>query len=285
MFGYIMPFKPEMKIMEYETYRAVYCGICKGLNKRFGPVSRLTLSYDMTFLAVLKMAISGCDVKMSRRSCIAHPFHKHRCCDVSDVIDEVTNIWSFLFYYNVKDKLSDRGLAPRIKAALMYPLAAYMRRKASKKIPQLEKEIKEYLGKLTDLERGNCDSIDKAADCFASLLGAITTYGIEDEGKKRIISRLGYCIGRWIYILDAYNDIDDDVKKHNYNPIYEQYACKSKNTVTPEIKQKIEFTLSHSLAQAAAAYELLDVVRFRGILENIIYLGMSQKQNEVLESI
>ena len=91
-------------------------------------------------------------------------------------------------------------------------------RKAKKRYPSVYESIKKCLDNLSCLEKEKCSEIDETADCFAKILEILFTPDfIENENTKRTLSWLGYNIGRWIYIIDAYNDLEKDIKKNNYN--------------------------------------------------------------------
>ena len=59
MYGYVRTHAPELKVRQQEYYRAVYCGLCRTMGKCTGQCSRMTLSYDFTFFALVRMALTG----------------------------------------------------------------------------------------------------------------------------------------------------------------------------------------------------------------------------------
>ena len=108
MFGYILPEKPELKIKEYEIFKGYYCGICKSIGDRYGQISRLTLNYDCTFLALLLASINNEDVLLRRERCIAHPLKKRIVARQSEIIDYASDMNLILAYYNLKDDWIDQ---------------------------------------------------------------------------------------------------------------------------------------------------------------------------------
>ena len=125
MFGYIKPFRPELKIREAEDYKAVYCGLCKELGRSYGIFARMTLSYDFAFMAMLFMSLdkNSCP-SFEKCSCIAHPFKKQCRCLGNRAISLSARAAMILTYYKLKDDLSDKGFFKKIAAAVLFPFAA-----------------------------------------------------------------------------------------------------------------------------------------------------------------
>lgn len=76
MFGYIKPCKPEMKVREFDTFKAIYCGLCKQLSHVFGPFASFTLSYDFTFMATVSLAMKETCGGFKKCACAANPLKK-----------------------------------------------------------------------------------------------------------------------------------------------------------------------------------------------------------------
>lgn len=283
MFGYIVPEKPEMKIKEYELFRAYYCGICRSMGRRFGQLKRLTLSYDTTFLAVLLSAVSGEKLQVLRKRCALHPFEKRHVASGSPAVDYAADINIILAYYNLEDKKRDRdSYVPA--AALVMLKGAY--RRLRKKYPAMCGMIGQRLDELVRLENQECDSIDIAAEPFARLMEEITAYEPMCAGgnTEKILRWLGYNLGKWIYLLDAYDDIGKDIKSGNYNPFVCRFGFSGQDVdgFRDRIREEAAFTLFYTLNEISKAFELLDVKLNRGILENIIYIGMLRKTESIL---
>ena len=131
MFGYIKPFRPELKIREAEDYKAVYCGLCKELGRSYGIFARMTLSDDFAFMAMLFMSLdkNSCP-SFEKCSCIAHPFKKQCRCLGNRAISLSARAAMILTYYKLKDDISDKGFFKKIAAAVLFPFAASARKKA-----------------------------------------------------------------------------------------------------------------------------------------------------------
>lgn len=283
MFGYIMPDKGEMKIKEYELFRAYYCGVCKSMGKNFGPLCRLGLNYDSVFLGLLLSSVNRESISLNRESCIANPFKKKWVVKNSKSVDFSADINIILTYYKLQDDwIDERKLLSRIGQMITVP--GYKR--ASINNIEAELKIKESIARLHDLENKRCNSMDEAADPFGELVKAIMSLGCQcnNDNDKKAIEWMGYNIGKWIYIIDAFNDIEKDIKKKNYNPLLLQFDYKGEEVgaFKKTIKEEIGFNLVHTLAQAASAFELLEMNN-KSIIENILYLGMDKKTKSVLE--
>ena len=283
MFGYIVPEKPEMKIKEYELFRAYYCGVCKSIGKRYGQLERLTLNYDSTFLAILISAIAGDRIKVQKMRCIAHPIERrHIICD-NPIIDYASDINILLAYYNLEDKRrDDGGFVPTAAITLMRRAFRRLRKKYYDKCTIIEKRLEDLLL----LEKAKCPSMDQAAEPFAKLMEEVTAYETlcKDEKNEKTLRWIGYNLGKWIYLIDAYDDLEKDIKGKNYNPLIYQYKYDSKEICEfkKEIRDRVEFNLTYSLNEIARAFELLDLKANKEILENIIYMGMLRKTEKIL---
>lgn len=283
MFGYIVPEKPEMKIKEYELFRAYYCGVCKSIGKRHGQLERLTLNYDSTFLAVLLSAVAGERINVKKKRCIAHPLKKRYIIRDSSIINYASDINILLAYYNQEDKRRDDGtFAPAAVMMLMSRAFKKLRKKYADKCSIIEKRLDD----LIELEKAKCASMDMAAEPFAKLMEEVTAYEplCSNEINEKTLRWIGYNLGKWIYLLDAYDDLEKDIKAKNYNPLIYQYKYVNKDIIEfkKEMHDKIEFNLTYSLNEVARAFELFDVKSNKGILENIIYMGMLRKTEKIL---
>lgn len=283
MFGYVLPEKPEMKIREYELFRAFYCGVCKSMSRRFGQFQRLTLNYDSTFLAILLHSLTDEKLKIKNERCIAHPVNKHKVIKENSLIDYASDINIILAYYNLEDNWHD-------EKSILSGSAMLILRNSYKKLNKKYKEkcgiIEKRLSELRKLENEKCNSMDRAAEPFAKLMEEVMVYPpmFSDEKKVDVVKWIGYNLGKWIYILDAFDDIKKDIKEKSYNPLLFQYNYQGQSIdeFKKEIRPKLEFNLTYSLSQIAKAYELLEVKNNSGILENIIYMGMLRKTEQIL---
>ena len=281
MFGYIRTYTPELKVRENEYYRAVYCGLCRAQGKCTGQCSRMTLSYDMVFLALLRLAFSKEMPQIKQGRCIAHPFKKRAYLSNCDALSYCAYASALLVYGKTADDMSDEHGIKRFKAKLVRPFAKSMRKKALKEYSLLDEKISEGLKLLAETENKQLQSVDIPADCFGNILADILSFGLEGNEKK-ILANIGRHVGRWIYIIDAVDDLNEDIKKDRFNPFICLY---NKNSLTDEQKQEIATSLKLELLAAEPAFDLIDFenANIEGILKNIIYSGMPNTADTVLE--
>lgn len=279
MFGYIRAAKPEMKVKEFESYKAVYCSLCKELGKSYGFLSRFTLSYDFTFLALLNMSLKegGCSVK--RKRCVCNPLKKCNYCEETQDLKMPSAAAMIMIYYKIKDNIADEKGFKKLGAYLLLALFGRAHKKAMRSFPEIEEILSGYITKQNELEKEKCDSLDKAADPTSLALSRLFKMCSDDEMQKRVLERLGYCMGRYIYLLDAACDLEQDIKQNSYNVLrfgdFEDIKEYKKSRVEPQ--------LYFCCNEASKAFELLDIKKFKTILGNIIYLGLEETFKKELE--
>lgn len=277
MFGYIRACKPEMRIKEFEMYKAVYCSLCKQLGKAYGPFARLTLSYDFAFLALLNMSLKGDGCATSRKMCTCNPFKKCTYLDDRTAIEMPAAAAMIMLYYKLLDNIDDERGLKRLGYRLLKGVYSSAHKKAAAGYPEIESIFSDYISRQKQIESDGTGSADAAADPTAKALGDVFMLCSEDETEKRILSRMGYCMGRYIYLLDAACDLEEDIKTGGYNPLRSFAGDKEyrKNVIAPQ--------LYICAAETAKAFELLDVKKFKNILDNIIYLGLEDTLKKELD--
>lgn len=286
MLGYITPDKPELKVREYEMYSAYYCGICKAIKRRHGEIPRLVLSYDSVLLAMILSAVYdlekeenysvGPTVKLER--CIIHPVKKRAIVYNDAAIDYAADMLVALAYYKFKDDWTDEK---KVLGVLGMVAFSNLHRKITGMYPETCGIINKSIVKLSELEKENCQSMDEAAEPFAKLMKAIfsgaplkSRLGIEAETKS-LLGGIGYNVGKWVYLIDAVDDLEKDLEKNRYNPL--------KGIKDDEnYKSRVEFSLICTLENASLALKKLGLEKNKGIIENIIYSGLFRKTESIV---
>lgn len=284
MFGYVTPYRGELKVKEYEVFKAYYCGLCKSLGKEFNQITRFGLNYDLNFLGLLLSSLDEDKDKMKNENCIANPFKKKKIIESNKYIKYASHISILLVYFKLVDDWRDDK---SFKSILVIPQYYFPVKKAKKLYGDKYNHIKKYLDELVDLENSECSIIDESADVFAKLMEGIAVPPfIANMDTIRILKWLGYNLGRWIYILDAFNDLENDINNDSYNPIILQYEYKATENLhdfVNRIKDEIEFSLTLTLDNMAKSFELLDIKYNKNILENIIYMGTRHRMEQVFK--
>ena len=277
MFGYIRVSKGELKVKEFEMYKAVYCSLCKTLGKHYGFLSRLTLSYDFTFLALLNMSLKeGCN-EIERKRCAFNPLKKCNYCKETDDFKMPSAVAMIMLYYKILDNIADEKGLKKLGYICIKPIFRGAYKKASKEYPCIKDIAEEYINTQSALEKANCNQMDEIADPTAKALSRIFMALSEDEMQKKVLDRLGYCMGRYIYLLDAACDFEEDKKKNKYNVL--RFTCEN----IDEVKEKIKPQLYFCINEGAKAFELLDIKKYKSVLGNIIYLGLEDTFKKELE--
>ena len=268
MFGYVKTDKPEMKIKEYEAYRGLYCSLCKAMGKHFGLFSRLTLSYDVTFLLLSRLSFMGTLPRFDSGRCPFNPTKKcNYCCNADEELKYAAAVSMMLFYHKVRDNISDGSIFKKILMYLLLPWATLKYKKAKKLYAEIAQIIEESMLRQAQTESKGSLVTDEAAHQSAEALGRITAYNMSDpEGN---IYRFGYGIGKWVYLTDAFDDIEKDIKSGSYNVFVNKYNL-NHESLTDEIKQDITETIYMSSSVFLSAYESIENKTLSPIIENII---------------
>lgn len=273
MFGYVKPFKPHMRICEYETYKAVYCGLCKILGREYGFVSRMTLSYDFAFLGLMALALNDSSAVVEPQRCIAHPWRKTPCLRSSDGLAYTAAAAEILIYNKVKDDLDDRRFLAKLFPWFMLKLTKKAYKKATELYPGLAAYTAEQMSRQAKLEKDNCKSIDRASEPSSNILAEIAAGLSEKEEQKRILRRFGYLLGRFVYIADAFDDVEKDFRAGGFNPLV--IGNPTINDLNlPEIQRRTGDSVNFTLGALADSYVQLEIKRFKPIIDNIVYLGL-----------
>ena len=271
MFGYVRINKMDLTFREFDYYKGYYCGLCKYLKENHGEVSRLSLNYDITFLIVILTALYKLDSDITYERCIANPLKK-KMRIVNEITEYAASMNILLSYYKLEDNLYDDN---GIKDKLAYELYKGKLKKAYEKYPQKAEYIKQQLGNLRELEKQESKSIDKVSNTFGNLMGEIFVYK-KDEYEQNL-RNIGFNLGKYIYILDAYEDLEEDNKKGRYNPFIDYIDKKE------ELKNKVDRLISMSLGMATKDIEQLNLEFNRSIIDNIIYSGVYLRYKSILE--
>ncbi len=281
MFGYVKAYKPELRIKEFEFYKAVYCSLCRDLGKKYGIVYRFSLSYDFTFLALLHMSLVGGCAPTKRKRCVCNPLKKCNFLCAGELPEMPTAAAVIMLYSKLNDNIADEGFFKGLGYRLLKLLSKKGYKKAAKRFPQIDEIFKEYIFAQNELENNNETNIDIAAEPTAKMLSKLFAL-CSPNNKTLALERLGYSVGRWIYILDAAADLRQDIKKNRYNPF--KFKVDESTDITQFLNQKVVFSLNMCIGEAQNAFDLLDIERFKNILGNIIYIGLEDSQKAVLDS-
>ena len=269
MFGYIRTETPQLRVCEWQAYKGIYCGLCRELGHQYGPLGRLTLNYDFTFLALLGMSLDEEKPEFRTRCCGVNPFRRCLHCEHNRRLEESCGIAVMTLWHKLQDNILDGGFWERLGMRLCIPLLRGKYRRAAEKRPELARLFQREMEHQRALEEAGTSDLDAACEPTAVMLSAVFETLSEDESTRRVLRRLGYLLGRYVYMADALDDWEKDKKKGNYNPFLMQTPDENEAG-----KERAMRSLDLTIGEVGAAYELLPVRHFQPILENIVYLGL-----------
>ena len=270
MFGYIRPLECELKVREQAEYRGIYCGLCKSIARRYGQIERLTLSYDCAFLALVLYAIAG-GARFSQDNCGPRIYRgKRPIADASPALDYAADVNILLGWHKAADDMADEKSVKAITARAALKRAY---RKAAAANPALDFEIRESMAHLRAVEQEKTPSTDEPSNAFGKLLSAVILHApMLPASERKAAEWMFFNLGKWVYLMDAWDDRARDGKKGSYNPFL----------LAGMQKEQAAFLLNITRGEAQKAYDLLTQCAPSGLLENIMTLGLLHAQERVL---
>jgi hypothetical protein len=261
MFGYVNINKPELKMKDFFKYKAYYCGLCKTLKEKYGTFGQMTLSYDMTFLIVFLTSLYESDTIKEQDRCIVHPVKKHDTLH-NEITEYVADMNIALTYHHLLDDWQDEKSILGLSGAKLLKKSY---KKISNQYPRQCQAIQESLEKLTICEKSNETNIDIVSRCFGELMSELFVY--REDMWEESLRKIGFFLGKFIYILDAYDDIKKDIEKDCYNPLKSIYN-------TENFETECNNMLTMMMAACSNEFEKLPCLLDIDILRNIIYEGV-----------
>ncbi len=282
MLGYVRADMPELRMREYECYRALYCGLCRHMGKCTGQCSRLSLSYDFVFLAAVRMTLLGEKPTFQKKRCLVHPIQKRSTAVNSPTLRYCADASALLTHHKLRDDLADEKGFKKLRArmALLFFSGGY--RRAKRRYPTLDASISAHLKKLSEYEKDTEQppSADTPAAIFASLMEEVFSYGL-DGIEARIASSVGRSVGNWIYLADAADDYKKDLEGNRFNPYLRLFG----NDFSADARASVGIAMTNHLLEADRAFSLIDdfpYPEFKEILSNILYLGLPGTAKQIL---
>ena len=261
MFGYVVMNKPEVKFKDFDMYRSFYCGLCRELKERYGLSGQITLTYDMTFVILLLSGLYEPPTKKGSTRCIVHPVRRQPVRK-NAITEYAADMNIFLTYYKCKDDWNDERSIPGFAFG---KLLEGKEKKSEKLWGKKVQTIVSCLDELSALEKENATDIDRVSGCFGRIMAEIFAY--REDVWEPTLRRMGFYFGKFIYLLDAYDDVEEDVKKGNYNPFSKDYIIKG-------FDDRVKNMLMMMMAETCREFEKLPIIKYTDILRNILYSGV-----------
>lgn len=260
MFGTIMANKPELKVREFERYKGFYCGLCRQLRDNSGRLSQLTLTYDMTFLILLLSSLYEPGEQEERHRCFVHPGRKQRMIR-NEITDYAADMNVLLSYYHFLDDWADEK---KVSAKCASWVFAGTAKRIAERYPRQAEVIQAQLSELGALEKQGVTQLDDISRPFGTLLSELFVY--REDSFQDILRRFGFFLGKYIYLLDACLDLEQDQKKEAFNPLLERSR-------EPSFEKSIKEVLDSTMREAIIEFEKLPLEMDLPILRNILYEG------------
>lgn len=271
MFGYILTNKEELKIKEWNRYQSFYCGLCRTLRERHGIKGQLTLNYDMVFLAILLSALYESETVTTTYRCPVHPLKKQRVFQ-NEILEYVADMHILLAYHNLRDGWQDeKNIAKLLSAQILK--GDYQ--KTASLYPRQSKAITDYMEALNKCQNSQESNIDAVSGLTGTMMAEIFVFR-KDEWQDRL-AKTGFFLGKFIYLMDAFDDMEQDLKKKQYNI----WLNLEQN---PKLEALIQETLIQTMAECAKIFEELPIVLDIELLRNIIYAGVWTKYHRKVQS-
>lgn len=270
MFGYVTANELELKVKEFKKYKAYYCGLCQCLQKKYGFAGQMTLTYDMTFMILLLTSLYESETRKNTFRCMMHPVKKTEILQ-NEITEYAADMNLILAYYHLKDDWEDE------KKFFALTGIAFLKRKvemAVRQYPRQAEAIQRELKRLSEFEKKESSNPDEPAGCFGRLMEEVFVY--KEDCWEEPLRKMGFYLGKFIYIMDAYEDLPEDMEKENYNSL-------RKMSESECYEEKCKEIFCMMMGECAAAFEKLPCVLEVDILRNILYDGVWKKYQKLQE--
>lgn len=268
MFGYVTVCEPELKVKDLKKYRAYYCGLCRTLKEDYGFMGQMTLTYDMTFAVILLSSLYETTTKHEEHRCKVHPAKRQHMLQ-NEITSYAAAMNVLLAYYHMEDDWQDER---KVSSLMTKSLIQGKAKKTIEKYPRQSEIIRKSLKELGECEHENSMDIDRAAGCFGRLMAELFVW--KEDIWEKTLRKMGFYLGKFIYLMDAYEDLPEDRKKNRYNPLKELAK-------RPDYEAQMEQILRMMVAESTVRFEQLPCLVDVDILRNILYDGVWNHYNKI----
>jgi hypothetical protein len=290
MFGYVTPCKMELKIKDFEKFNAYYCGLCMAIKRQYGNFPRLSLNYDMTFLGILLDSLEDVKCTFRKHRCLVHPLKNKLIIVDNKALDYAAYCNVTLAYYKLLDNVKDdKSLTSKVSSMF---LGKYLNSPGSE-LAGCNEYIKKRLAELSSIENSEKpSSLDETAHPFADLTGYIISSYIDNKTSikdssavKTSLYWLGYYLGKWIYIIDAWDDLEKDMGTNKFNPLNNilNHRNVSYAQLKSQIEERVDFLLVSCASNCVEHLNSLPLYKNMDLLSNILQYGLMEKMDTVFK--
>ena len=280
MFGYVKTDLPNMYVKDTVLYKAMYCGLCKSIGKISGQRGRLVLNYDLTFLSVFLHNVLNVDVEIKKQHCIIHHIRKRPVAIPDELSKRIGALNVILARYKLSDDVLDEG-----KGRLRRAFIAKAYKKAKRFEPKLDQIVKNRYAELMNYEKQNCDSIDMVSDPFGNMIRDSVIELTCGEVSENVLS-LSYNLGKWIYLIDALDDFDKDVKKKSFNVFVNLYKdIKTKQELIEKKKADLVTVFGTIIGDISELAKTIEYKFNHDLIDNVLLSGIILQTKNIMENI
>lgn len=283
VFGYIKPCDAELKMKEHNAFKSVYCGLCRQLGRSFGFWARMTLNYDFVFLAMLYYGTTDEMPEICNGRCFLNPFKQIPVCKPDKGLEYTADVAALMIHYKLEDNVLDSGLLKKglWKSALALTSSSW--KNAAERQPFANDIVRNMMEKQKKVEEQNSESIDQACEPTAWAMGELLSAISTTQENQIALRRMGYLVGRYVYLCDALEDMEQDIKSGNYNPFLVKYNVRSKDDESLlEAVSRGRDSLFMTVGEIGVVSSQLEFTCFEPIIRNIIDYGMKQSVLEII---
>lgn len=263
MFGYVKVNRAALSEENLQVYQSYYCGLCRYLKSNYGVKGQVFLNYDMTFLILLLTGLYEVEEVEQEFVCRLHPLHKKRGRE-SEIFQYAADMNVILAYYKLMDDWKDDKKLDR------YILATGLVKTCKsiqEKYPRQTEAIRKYIERQSALEDAKESDLDLLSGLTGEMLGELLVWK-EDEWQRELRC-LGSYLGKFIYVMDAYEDLEEDMKKRRYNPL-----VRLKEQEGERFEGLCKQIMTRMMAECARSFERLPILMHGELLRNILYSGV-----------
>ena len=268
MFGYVTIHEPELKVKDLKKYKAYYCGLCRVLKEEYGFIGQMTRTYDMTFAIILLSSLYENVAEQEQHRCKVHPAKKQLMLR-NEITSYAAAMNVLLAYYHMEDDWRDER---KVGSLLTKNIVRGKARRIIESYPRQSRAIRSSLKELARCEEEGSTDIDRTAGCFGRLMEELFVY--REDVWERELRRMGFFMGKFIYIMDAYEDLPEDLEKGRYNPLREVF-------LQDGYEERVKDILCMMIAESTASFERLPCLVDVDILRNILYDGVWNRYNRI----
>ena len=276
MFGYILPDKPNLYMKDYALYRAFYCGLCHQIGRCQGQCMRLGVNYDVTFLSILLHGLRYRDLPLEKKACVLNPFKKKVVVKETDTQKDMAYLNALLLDFKCRDDVADGKRGRRALRGLLKGKV----NKARAKLPEAADALDKAYIEQCAVEKAETPDWKMAADPFGEAVRRIlkAVGGKEYAGE---LGMIGYHLGQYVYLLDAIDDYDKDVKEKQYNPLRLRFGCETKAQLIDEHGDELDRDIGQLVAMVKDNYQRIPIFCTEGIVTNTLWMGLNARYLEV----